>query len=781
MAWADAATAFGRIRSSLRRLLIGRPFYDGHIRHLTSGSYARLVGAEPVMRRAIPLLIIVFVAILAIIRFAMLANEHGEVEANAGDDIALITSALSANLSRNAVDIARRGPGAVLEDVLQDALPPRASGGDRQIYLADTGGKIVAAVPPLPTAQMTSLNEILGLYQPLTTFGSKAGVIDVRLPGGERVKAALHHIDHGAGAVLVAQPHEAIFREWRSAVSTNVTLFVSTGVVLLVLGYAFYAQGARATTADEIYRDLSARVDTAFKRGRCGLWDWDLARGRIYWSRSMCELLGQPLDDEAISFRQVADQLHPDDIDLTSLADELSGREPTFVDRAFRMRRADGDWMWVRLRAEVVIHPETHARHLVGIAADITEQKRLADLNATADMRLRDAIEVISEAFVLWDAENRLVMCNSKYQQFHALNEALVRPGTSFKDIAAEQRGPVSTRVVAHDPRGLEFGQTYEAELEDGRWLQINERRTKDGGFVSVGTDITKLKTHEETLLENERVLMATVADLRQSRQKLEYQAQQLVILAEKYAEERNRAEDANRAKSEFLANMSHELRTPLNAIIGFSDVMKREMFGELGSAKYAEYCQDIHASGSHLLTLINDILDMSKIEAGKIELTPSHMDLAGIVAEVLPFITAEAEAKRITLKAVVPACAELTADRRAVKQIVTNLMSNAIKFTPVDGRVSIEAACLDDRIRVVIADTGIGIAAEHVERLGRPFVQVENQFTKCFQGSGLGLAITRSLVELHGGTMQILSKVGEGTTVRIELPKTSSITSRAA
>src|SRR5205807_2414062 len=177
---------------------------------------------------------------------------------------------------------------------------------------------------------------------------------------------------------------------------------------------------------------------------------------------------------------------------------------------------------------------------------------------------------------------------------------------------------------------------TFEAQLEDGSWLHISERRTKDGGYVSVGTDITRIKEHEQKLVDNDLRLRATVADLQRSQSALERQTMELADLAQKYAEEKNRAEDANQAKSKFLANMSHELRTPLNAIIGFSEIMEAGMFGPIGTKKYREYCRDIHQSGQYLLDVINDILDMSKIEAGRIRLDLAEIRVGRFLSEAV-------------------------------------------------------------------------------------------------------------------------------------------------
>ena len=328
-------------------------------------------------------------------------------------------------------------------------------------------------------------------------------------------------------------------------------------------------------------------------------------------------------------------------------------------------------------------------------------------------------------------------------------------------------------RTRLHDASTQAPGaRTFEAQLDDGSWLHISERRTKDGGYVSVGTDITRIKEHEQKLVDNDLRLRATVIDLKRSQTALEQQALELADLAEKYSEEKNRAEEANQAKSKFLANMSHELRTPLNAIIGFSEIMGSGMFGVLGSDKYQEYCHDILTSGKYLLEVINDILDMSKIEAGRMKLDMEQLDLSKILAESLRVVSGRAEDKQLTLDADIESTISVMADRRAVKQIFVNLLSNAVKFTPDDGRITVRSHVLPNSIVLMIADTGIGIAPASLRRLGNPFEQVESQLTKTYQGSGLGLAIARSLTSLHGGTMRLRSKLGTGTVVRITLPR---------
>jgi two-component system cell cycle sensor histidine kinase PleC len=495
----------------------------------------------------------------------------------------------------------------------------------------------------------------------------------------------------------------------------------------------------------------------------------------------MFDLLGLTAKDDLLTFGEINALVHEGDIDLYEVARQLADGTVVSIDRDFRMRHADGRWLWLRARCELARQEEESSLHLIGIAVDITEQKTLVERTTAADLRLRDAIETIPEAFVLWDADNRLVLCNSNFQALHHLADVAVTAGTSYDSVVAAGRKPIIRTTLANEDNQPPGARTFEAQLDDGRWMHISERRTKDGGYVSVGTDITKLKLHEQKLVDGEKRQMATIYDLRKSQQALERQTGELADLAEKYAEEKTRAEEANQAKSEFLANMSHELRTPLNAIIGFSEIMEAAMFGPLGAEKYTEYSRDIRESGQYLLDVINDILDMSKIEAGSIRLNFETVELDRILADSVRVIWGRANEKNLDVGSQIAPGIRFTADRRALKQIALNLLSNAVKFTPDGGKVTVRGRVRGGRVTIAIEDNGIGIPRDALGKLGRPFEQVESQLTKRHQGSGLGLAIAKSLAELHGGGMRILSVLGSGTTVIVRLPLEARPPARAA
>jgi len=756
----------------------------GLAQSIAKPAYRRLLTAEPALRRAVPALIIAFLLTICVGAIVQVLDHRRQAISDIIKQIEGSADFLVDRLER--LEQPKAGSERRLQSELERVMPSWARAPGRQVLIANGDGVIVAGIrhevvtnadgaisttAPLEAGMVgRRLIDVLGPAQPLTTFGAAAGVLEIPLADGSPAFGTVRSLHGSSGELAIIHGRAEALAAWASDTALTVTLSATTGFVVLILGFAFHWQATRAREADTIYETVRSRIDTALNRGRCGLWDWDLARGRVFWSHSMFAILGLKPRDTLLSFGEVDALVHPEDIHLYELAAQLADATATLVDHAFRMRHANGNWVWLRARCELVQQSGEGGPHLIGIAVDITEQKTLVERTVEADLRLRDAIETIPEAFVVWDAQNRLVLCNSNFQELHNLPDAAIEAGASYESVVAAGRKPVVRSKVTSEGQ-IPGARTFEAQLDDGRWLHISERRTKDGGYVSVGTDITNIKLHEEKLMESEKRLMATVADLRHSQQKLERQAEEVADLAEKYAEEKTRAEEANQAKSKFLANMSHELRTPLNAIIGFSEIMESGMFGPLGSDKYREYCRDIHQSGQYLLEVINDILDMSKIEAGRIRLDAEQIELEPFLNDAMRVVSGRANDKRLKLTARIGRGIRLTADHRLLKQIMLNLLSNAVKFTPEGGRVTIRARATSGWVSVSIADTGIGIPEDALARLGRPFEQVESQLTKSHQGSGLGLAIAKSLTELHHGAMRIRSTPEIGTMVLLRLP----------
>jgi signal transduction histidine kinase len=318
-------------------------------------------------------------------------------------------------------------------------------------------------------------------------------------------------------------------------------------------------------------------------------------------------------------------------------------------------------------------------------------------------------------------------------------------PGARFDDLIrnAAYRGQnvealenpeewIADRQAAH----RNAAGSFEHQFSDGRHCWVTERRTADGLTMSTYVDITALKLREQELRN------AKVA-----------------------------AEEASGAKTDFLAKMSHELRTPLNAVIGFSDTMRMELLGPVGNSRYKEYLHDIYESGNYLLSLVNDLLDLSKIEASQMKLTDRAVELASLIGSCRRMVEQRAEAQNIRLTfAMPPDPPVVRADENALKKIVINILANAVKFTPPGGTVVVH--CDTDRAGEVVlsvADTGNGIAEADLERVLQPFVQLQSGMEN--SGTGLGLPIAKALAELHGGSLKLASKIGVGTTVTLRLP----------
>lgn len=387
---------------------------------------------------------------------------------------------------------------------------------------------------------------------------------------------------------------------------------------------------------------------------------------------------------------------------------------------------------------------------LIAARTASARRRRVVDESASSLQRrsalLQMALDHIDQGIGVFGPDKRLVAFNRRFVDLLDIPAELAVPGTpveAFIRFGAERGdygpGDVEELVAARLEKARSATPLLlERTGPEGTVIEVRANPLPEGGWVASYTDVTE-----------------------------QHRAQRRLAAA------KEEAEAASRTKSEFLANISHELRTPLNAIIGFSDVMRSELLGPLGP-RYRSYAKDIQESGEHLLGIINDILDLSKIEAGRLTLHEEIVDPAAIARDCTRLVSARAEEAGVLLRLRVLADAprQVSADELKLKQILLNLLSNAIKFTPRGGHVDVVLQRgRDGNLEIMIEDTGVGMSDEDLAIALQPFGQVESTFTRTRQGTGLGLPLTKGLVELHGGTMRIESALGRGTTVTVSFP----------
>ncbi len=398
-----------------------------------------------------------------------------------------------------------------------------------------------------------------------------------------------------------------------------------------------------------------------------------------------------------------------------------------------------------------------------GALLNVTDRIQAKLNSRKAETVTRAAIDAHPGPFAVWDNRKRLTRWNTAFMRDFNLEKSTLYVGASYDFVMSE----ISRFVRVERPLG-DDSTARELYLISGRWIRLQDRRTSNSDLITVGLDITSLKQHEHSLSKSERKQRTIIAELQRSRG-------QSQALARRFAEEKAKAERASNAKSVFLASMSHELRTPLNAINGFSEMIAKEVYGELGDKRYKGYAEDILESGQHLLDMINDILDMAKIEAGKMQISRRLIDPSDAVDSAVRLIRRRASDKKVTLSFdpddELP---EIQGDHLAIKQMTLNLISNAIKFTDEGGRIMVAVTRENAWIVIRVADTGVGISPEDLPRLAQPFEQASSNDGRNLKGTGLGLALTKSFAEMHGGRLAIESTLGQGTTVSIFLPVSS-------
>ncbi|MEQ1865610.1 MAG: ATP-binding protein [Micropepsaceae bacterium] len=643
---------------------------------------------------------------------------------------------------------------AVINPIFVSGMLERAQGG--------IGGSVILADSQMRKVAGTQIDDALlsqvmaALPAAITTSPALRYISDA---GGSHYLATARLIPgYDLRLITVTRAADALSQWYESLPLFSIMIF-GPSLLGAALAWALLNQIERTSRVDGVLRRTEERFELAVSGAKCGIWDWDLTNRRVYWSGAMNALLGRGKQPRILPFEEVEALIHPDDQHML-MAIENSVREgATGYDSSFRVQHADGHWVWVRAKGQHYRTLRSEGGRLSGIALDISDQKEADARVDTAERVLEAAFENAAEAFALWDAADRLMLCNRRFMDFYGVSTAKV--GETRSEIFARATAPAQGA-----DQGQQYFQSFDSSGSSGtielqrageRWLLVSERRALEGGKISVATDITALKAHED--------------ELQASRSLLETQTKELSEIATNLETEKKRAEEANLSKSEFLANMSHELRTPLNAIIGFSDVMRNEMLGQL-PPRYVEYAADIHRSGQNLLDLINDILNMAKIESGKLELDLAPVDTSALVNDVVKTLEPQAKEADLQFRLNTPVLAPVLADKRAIKQVLLNVMSNAIKFTQAGGFVTVETRTEAGGVTIWVHDTGIGIAEGDLARVVKPFERVETSATgRRRSGVGLGLAVSTALVEMHGGKLVLDSEFGIGTSVCFTLP----------
>ena len=592
--------------------------------------------------------------------------------------------------------------------------------------------RLISASKPLAAMLERRPEEIIG-RSAATLFGMSEDALAELMQACLRrqdaietdLSLSLHGKQHSVRLILVPQP-----REGGDATSDVLVLFIDLPE----------APRTRATpVAGSAGSDLLVRYSFELDVLGCS------ASYAALYGRTPAEMVG----------RNLSEWLPPDELEIVRQAvHHTAGDEIVNTNQILRML-PDGQRRWYRW-IDVALQSE-----MLSIGMDITKLKR-------AKARLRDAIESINEGFCLFDKNGQLVMFNEQFRAMYPKSAPAIYHGVSMMEMlrysaASGELGSIEDPVqfAQEVRRNYELNPEirYQRRLADGRWILVSQRRTSDGGYVGLRTDITSVK-------ENEAALQSATDEL-------ERKNAALSTLADELRQARISADESNRAKSRFLAHMSHELRTPLNSIIGFADILRAGLFGPVEPERYRDYVELIHNSGALLLSLINDILDMSKIEAGKMELSIQPLETAALAESCRSMVIGMARESSVAVKVEIePDCGEVHADERAAKQMIINLMSNAVKFTPAGGVVTLHFRNLETRgVAITVEDTGIGMTPQELTKAMLPFGQVDSELSRQRKGTGIGLTLVKSLVELHGGTLDLTSQKGKGTTATITLP----------
>jgi PAS domain S-box-containing protein len=493
-------------------------------------------------------------------------------------------------------------------------------------------------------------------------------------------------------------------------------------------------------SAETRLKQLEAHFALAERTARIGYWRQEVAAKYPTWSPGFFTLLEIDPKEVRPSPKWLLDRMHPEDRPIVAAAVTAAMTQGTPFYYRTRGFKPTGEMHLYDTYGDIERGPDGSIVAVLGVVQDVTAKVAAEDALKESESTYRFMAEEASDIIARHASDGRLTFISPAVTRILGFQPSEMLKREPFEGAHPDDLDQIKDALTEARRTNGVANYTYRVSHRDGHsvWLETHLRfvpNPQTGNFdgaISVSRDISERKRVEDELTRA-----------------------------------RERAEAASHTKSRFLANMSHELRTPLNAIIGFSDILSREMFGPLGGERYLEYARLINESGTMLLDLINDLLDMSKIEAGKFELHYESFQAAETVTSCVRLIEKRAEEKGIKISmSTEPADLCLRADHRAIKQILLNLLSNAVKFTNEGGTIDVDVKKSGNFVHIIVRDTGVGIAPHILPRLAQPFEQGASDAARLHSGSGLGLALVKSLTRLHGGDLRIASEEGRGTEV---------------
>jgi PAS domain S-box-containing protein len=607
------------------------------------------------------------------------------------------------------------------------------------IWVIDKNAKTTFANQKMADLLKLSVDQLIG--KPLFDFLTQSGKPEVEQILARRQQ----HIEEKTENCLKCADGSEIW-----VLASNTPIFDQSGHYAGALAMVTDISDRRY--AEQELLKLSTRLEIAIRSANIGIWEWDIQSNNLVWDQRMYQLYDvNPFVSPTLS--TWSSKLHPDHVDSTERAIQQALAGLDHYEDEFKIILSDGSFRYIKAFALVKRDAKNQPERMIGVNYDITHLKQAEQNVQESEERYRSLMEKASDAILLADLQGNLIDANQKaielfgyskeeitqmtMRQLHEEGE-LDKYVAVFRDIADQGVGKLLDAQIF-----CKNGTFVDVDIT-GSLIQWGEKPILQGIF----RDITERKQAENKLRESYEKLAQTNADLAR----------------------------ATRLKDEFLANMSHELRTPLNAILGMSEALLDQAFGLLNDQQRRSL-QTVTRSGNHLLSLINDILDLSKIEAGKITLTYSSISIHQLCDSSISFIKQQAAQKQIQLEVDIPPnLPPLFLDERRIRQVLINLLNNAVKFTNPQGKITLKVTLepsteTGNMIRCAVIDTGIGITPENISKLFQPFVQIDSALNRQYTGTGLGLSLVKRLVEMHDGRVSVTSQPGVGSCFMIDLP----------